>query len=164
MQQPRKNVTSTSTSHRSGKRFSPLQALANNSGLSGNSNDPKIFTLPFEYGELAGRDAFCYELPPAFDYAYQTKGQIKCNHVLPRGMGAKIEVRFFGRLKDMMSGTLVKALTSCSETPSNDGLCGEDRLLVDAGKAGLILLGSPKQCDLLPRVQAALLLASKCLM
>lgn len=92
--------------------------------------------------------------------------------MLPRALGSKVELDFCrigwgspNGVPGPMSGTIVKVLTSCSAA-RNDGLHGEERLLVDAGDwgGGLILLGTPKQRDLPPRVQAALVLASQCLM
>ena len=116
----------------------------------GSNNDTQttdlgVFRLPWEFGKFAGKQ----------------------NIVLPRAVGTKIIVEYHkwspytweqSTLKDATKGTIVSSLASaCS---ANDGI----RLLVDAGSAGLLFLETPTQNDLPPRVQAALLLASKCLM
>ena len=120
------------------------------------STAQRTVSLSSDYGEYAGKNALSYSLHNASQWHQP-------NQVLPLNLGSVIGIT--GQMDYV--GTIVRVLEvefqTWREVPRL-----ELKVLVDAGDDGLVLLSAPvpslQAQALVPRVRAALAIASKCMM
>lgn len=142
---------------RSGSTTKPLYGVAKKGTWGGVEcqEGSDVWKLPADYGHYSGRTALGFDLTNNISMKHLP------NWLLPRTIGSRVALS----ARHEYVGTIVHVDYECSGISSWMKFVRDVdvALLLDAGVDGLLLLKIPASCALTPRVQAALVFASRCL-